>query len=70
MPRSSVRSRVIFEVLSARLGVMRIDLAADAPDVPVQWFVNNCRAKYKRWAADIGRNEYTRMATLGAAPIG
>jgi len=49
---------------------MRIDLAADAPDVPVQWFVNNCRAKYKRWAADIGRNEYTRMATLGAAPIG
>ena len=55
----------IFDIDPAKLPVMRVDLATDVRDIPVLWFVDHCRAQYKRWSADIGKvvddPEYSAM---------
>ncbi|MFZ0146323.1 MAG: hypothetical protein WAL08_18340 [Candidatus Sulfotelmatobacter sp.] len=55
----------IFDVDAQKLVVMRVDLTADVPNIPVAWFLTHCRAQYKRWSADIGRIveslEYSQM---------
>lgn len=45
----------IFDVDSRRLGVMRLDLAADVEGVPVAWFAENVRAIWKRHVADFSQ---------------
>ena len=57
----------IFETDSRGLDVMRIDLAADVEDVPVSWFLEHVRARYKRWVSDIGplAIEVSRMGNGG-----
>jgi len=44
----------IFDTESGPLELMRVDLAADVPGVPVSWFKQNVLGQYKRWTADIG----------------
>jgi len=51
----------IFNVDPSRLSVMRIDLAADVRDVPVIWFAQHLRAKWKRAVCEIGLIEYSQM---------
>lgn len=51
----------IFEIDPWHLGLMRIDLAADVPGIPVQWFARNARVKWKQWIARIGKIEYAEM---------
>ena len=51
----------VFEVDGRRMEVSRLDLAADIRDVPVSWFMDHLRAKHKRWAADFGNVDYSRM---------
>ncbi len=51
----------IFDVDARRLGVMRLDLAADVLGVPVSWFSDHVRAVWKRWVADVGQVEVARM---------
>ena len=51
----------IFDVEPSHLGLMRIDLAADIPGVPVLWFRRNARVKWKQWMAEIGKVEYAEM---------
>jgi hypothetical protein len=48
----------IFDTGAGSLRLMRVDLAADVPDVPVSWFQQNIRARFKRWTAEIGAIEY------------
>jgi hypothetical protein len=59
----------IFETEPGPLGVMRLDVAVDVPDVPVSWFQKNIRAQFKRWVADIGRLgldcEFSEMGRRG-----
>jgi hypothetical protein len=45
----------VFEIPTEDLRTMRVDLAADVPGVPVIWFEQHVRAKFKRWTADIGK---------------
>jgi hypothetical protein len=54
----------VFDVDSRRLEISRIDLAADVFGVPVVWFMEHLRAKWKRFTADIGKVEYSRMGKL------
>ena len=51
----------VFDVDPWQLGVMRIDLAADIPGVPVSWFARNTRVKWKQWGAELGKLEYATM---------
>jgi hypothetical protein len=57
----------IFDANPRRLEMMRVDLAADVRDVPVSWFAGHVRARWKRFAADLGKIgegpqiEYCRM---------
>ena len=51
----------VFEIEPVHLELMRLDLAADVPGVPVLWFARNARAKWKQWVAEIGKIEYARM---------
>lgn len=56
----------IFDLDARCLSLMRVDLAADVRGAPVSWFVAHMRARWKQWAADIGRIEsetleYARM---------
>lgn len=57
----------IFDTNPRRLEMMRVDLAADVQDVPVSWFAGHVRARWKRFAADLGKigedpeMEYCRM---------
>src|SRR5262249_13976962 len=56
----------IFDIDARRLPLMRLDLAADVRDVSVDWFVRHVRARFKRWACDIGQveceaSQYARM---------
>jgi hypothetical protein len=59
----------IFDVNPKRLGVMRLDLAADVRGVPVDWFFENARFMFKRFAAEIGKQEYTRMGMRAAETL-
>jgi hypothetical protein len=47
----------IFDAEAGPLEPMRVDLAADVDGVPVTWFQQNIRAKFKRWTAGIGTLE-------------
>jgi hypothetical protein len=47
----------IFDTDVGRLDTMRVDLAADVPAVPVDWFERNYRGQFKRWTATIGNLE-------------
>ena len=56
----------VFDLDARRLALMRLDLAADVPGVPVEWFVRHLRAKCKQWVCDIGQAacedlDYSRM---------
>jgi len=55
----------IFDTDPQNLSVMRVDLTADVPDIPVAWFLTHCRVQYKRWTADFGQiadaPEYSEM---------
>jgi hypothetical protein len=51
----------IFKVDSRKLKVMRVDLTADVRGVPVRWFVNNARVRWKRKVCDIGQIECKRF---------
>jgi hypothetical protein len=51
----------VFDIEPSRLDLMRIDLAADVPGVPVRWFARNARAKWKQWIARLGEIEYAEM---------
>jgi hypothetical protein len=51
----------IFDVDTRRLSLMRVDLAADVRGVPVGWFADHVRARWKRFVCDIGETEYARM---------
>ena len=53
----------VFDVDASTTGVMRLDLAADVQGVPVQAFVGNVRAKFKRSATDLG--SYSRARKVG-----
>jgi hypothetical protein len=55
----------VFDVDSRRLEISRIDLAADIFNVPVPWFLDHVRARWKRFTADIGKIEFSRMGKLG-----
>lgn len=41
-----------------RWGVMRIDLTADVPDIPVEWAKQNVRFKFKRTEREYGEIKY------------
>jgi hypothetical protein len=44
------------------LGIMRIDLAADVPNVTVPWFKSHLRFKYKRSEREFGQNPYGQVS--------
>lgn len=47
------------------LGIMRIDLCADIVGVPVQWFFDKTRVRFKRLAREIGELKSDRIGKLG-----
>lgn len=51
----------VFDTEPTRLGLMRLDLAVDVPDIPVEWFARNARVRWKQWMAEIGQMEYVQM---------
>ena len=51
----------VFDIDPWHLDLMRIDLAADVPGVPVGWFARNARVKWKQWIARLGKLEYAEM---------
>jgi hypothetical protein len=51
----------VFDIEPSHLDIMRLDLAADVPEVSVLWFSRNVRAKWKQWVAEIGKIEYAQM---------
>jgi hypothetical protein len=57
----------VFEVDARTTEVMRLDLAADMQGTPVQAFVGNVRAKFKRSATDLGR--YSRTGKVGVETV-
>jgi hypothetical protein len=59
----------IFDTDPWQLGIMRIDLAADLPGVPVPWFARNARVKWKRWACENGKTEYSMMGSRKIEPL-
>jgi len=58
--------RRIYNVNPADMGLIRVDLAADVPRVPVSWFLSRVRAKWKRFHnAASGNLEYMQMGSRG-----
>ena len=59
----------VFDTPAGPLDLIRVDLAADVEDVPVSWFQQNIRVRYKRWTAGIGTVEgpieYSEMGRRG-----
>jgi hypothetical protein len=51
------------------LGIMRIDLCADLPDVPVSWFQPRVRVKYKRTSRTIGPLTADIIGNMGIETI-
>lgn len=51
------------------LELMRIDLCADICEVPVGWFLNRTRVKYKRIAYEMGNLKYQRIGKAGIQTI-
>lgn len=48
-----------------QLEVIRLDLCADVPGVPVLWFQPRVRVKYKRFANEIGELKYEKIGQAG-----
>ena len=56
----------VFDISTENLALMRVDLAADVPGVPVAWFEQHVRAQFKRWTADIGKlDSDVQFASMG-----
>ena len=56
----------IFLIDSYQLELMRVDLAADVPGVPVMWFHKNVRARFKQFSnAGMGGLEYQQLGKKG-----
>lgn len=51
----------IFEVDATKLEVMRIDLAADVPGIPVKWFQERMKARYKQVFAAVGSTHFVEI---------
>lgn len=51
------------------LELMRIDLCADIHEVPVDWFLNRLRVKFKRVSYEVGQLKYQRIGRLGIETI-
>jgi hypothetical protein len=51
----------IFDTSPRRLEMMRVDLAADVRGIPVSWFAGHVRARWKRFAADLGKMENPQL---------
>ena len=51
------------------LDVMRIDLCADIHDVPVDWFFNRLRVRFKRVCFEVGLLKYQRVGKAGIQTI-
>jgi hypothetical protein len=51
------------------LELMRIDLCADIYEVPVDWFLNRVRIKFKRVAYEMGNLKYQRIGKAGIQTI-
>jgi hypothetical protein len=51
------------------LELMRIDLCADICEVPVDWFLNRIRIKFKRVAYEMGNLKYQRIGKAGIQTI-
>lgn len=54
-----------FDIDPRKLEVMRVDLAADIPDVAVSWFKLHCRAQYKRFCAEYEDMKAVSMGRCG-----
>jgi len=60
----------IFEIDPLQLELIRVDVAADVPDVPVTWFLANARVKGKRFhLAGTGNFEYQQLGQKGIETI-
>ncbi len=58
--------RRLFAVEPGSLDLMRVDLAADVKDVPVDWFKRNVHVTFKRWIADIGTLDPIEFSEMGS----
>jgi len=47
------------------LDVMRIDLCADMAGIPIEWFLDRLRVKFKRVAHEVGQLKYQRIGKAG-----
>jgi hypothetical protein len=55
--------QAVFRIDSEQLGVMRLDLCADVPGIPVIWFQPRVRIKYKRFAGEVGKLQYEKLGS-------
>jgi hypothetical protein len=55
----------IFQMDAKSTGVMRLDLAADNPGVPVNWFQSRIKANHKQYIANFGSAEFVEMGKGG-----
>ena len=51
------------------LELMRIDLCVDVHEVPVDWFLNRTRVKFKRVSYEMGQLKYSRIGKAGIQTI-
>ncbi len=58
-----------FDCAPDDLEIMRIDLCADMDGVPVEWFLNRTRIKFKRVAHEVGLLKYQRVGKAGIQTI-
>lgn len=61
MTYSGMRSAIerVFEMDAELAEVMRLDLAADVPGIPVSWFHSQARVRFKQFACEMG--QYSQM---------
>lgn len=64
----------VFDLDPAQLCIMRVDLAADVPGVPVQWFRDKARFQFKQFASRIEKAseselEFIAMGTAQAQSL-
>jgi hypothetical protein len=57
------------EQSSEDLDILRIDLCADVPEVPVDWFLPRIRVKFKRISYEMGNLKYKRIGKAGIQTI-
>jgi hypothetical protein len=51
------------------LGIMRLDLCADVPNVPVIWFQPRARFEFKRYAREDGELKYAKVGKEGVQTL-